>query len=90
MSDVVPIAIPRTECPYCKNPIKVINAVGGRYPRPGMSTMCLKCGEIAIIEDGMRLRKAGYAELIDVLKNHPEFNELQRMVLLLHEWGVLS
>lgn len=67
MSFEVTSAIPAQQCPFCG--YKMDHASGERPPKKGDVSLCLKCMEISVFSDGLRMRSPTDAEMIELQRS---------------------
>ena len=62
--------IPASKCPTCGAPLSAATGLeGGRGPKPGDVTQCIRCAELLIFTNKLRLRKPTEKEFLDIQRS---------------------
>lgn len=63
------VKIPTQHCPYCKYEVDRTDGLESYKPKPGDISLCLKCMEVSLFDDGMILRAPNDKEMVEIQRS---------------------
>jgi hypothetical protein len=72
---------PKNSCPTCGKELDTVTSIRGHVPGPDDRTVCMYCGCVMVFQEGLTVRRATDAEILEMEQQNPDYIRIRNAVM---------